>query len=237
VTELPAPPAPGAPTETRGTASADDPQVVIDLLGALSYAQLSGFEALAADAQMTPHLRAKLAFGRLAVGLFGRCERVGARLLELGVSHEEAMAPFAGTIDAFHERTAPSDWLEGVVKSYVGDGIVRDFHIEMATRLVGPDRDFIVDMLAPVGEPTAILLEVREAVAAEARVHGRLSLWARRIMGETLQSIQSLAVERDSLTGLLLGGEPGADINETGRMFTRLTEAHTLRMRDLGVAP
>ena len=36
-------------------------EAVVDLLGALSYAQLSGFEALAADAAMTPHLRAKLA--------------------------------------------------------------------------------------------------------------------------------------------------------------------------------
>ena len=39
-------------------------EAVVDLLGALSYAQLSGFEALAADAQMTPHLRAKMAFAR-----------------------------------------------------------------------------------------------------------------------------------------------------------------------------
>ncbi len=239
----PTTPAPSARSTQQHAAAApggrrrDDPQLVVDLLGALSYAQLSGFEELAADAQMTPQLRPKLDFARLAVAMFARCEAVGARLAELGMPPDEAMAPFAAAIDAFHERTAPSDWLEGIVKVYVGDGILRDYHLEMAGRLVGPDRDFIVELLSPVGEPVAVLSAVHDAVGADGRVHGRLSLWARRIMGETLQCIQSVAVERDSLTGLLVGGEPGADLNETGRMFTRLTEAHTKRMQQLGLTP
>ena len=36
-------------------------------------------------------------------------------------------APFVAAIDEFHARTAPSDWLEGLVKAYVGDGIAVDF--------------------------------------------------------------------------------------------------------------
>ena len=222
---------------TKVAVAAGDPHAAVDLLGALSYAQLSGFEALAADAHMTPHLRAKLIFARLAVGMFGRCERVVARLADLGVTEAEAMAPFAATIDAFHARTAPSDWLEGIVKAYVGDGILRDFHVEMATHLSGPVRDFIIDMLADVVESPDIVSQVQEAIAADPRVHGRLSLWGRRIMGETLQAVQSVAVERDSLTALLVGGEPGSDINETGRMFARLTAAHQQRMTTLGLTP
>ena len=37
-------------------------------------------------------------------------------------------------------------------------------------------------------------------------------------MGEAIHATQSVAVERDSLTALLVGGEPGSDPNEVGRI-------------------
>ena len=54
---------------------------------------------------------------------------------------------------------------------------------------------------------------------------------------DRLQAVQSVAVERDALTALLVGGVPGSDINETGRMFARLTAAHQQRMTTLGLTP
>jgi len=209
---------------------------VVDLLGALSYAQLSGFEALAADAAMTPHLRAKVAFARMGVEMFHRCERVGVRLRELGADHEVAMTPFVASVDAFHERTKPSDWLEGVVKAYAGDGIVRDFYSEMAIHLDSANEAFVAEMLGNAGGADAIVQEVRAAIDGDARLSGRLALWARRIMGEAIHSTQSVAVERDSLTALLVGGEPGSDLNEVGRMFARISQAHTVRMEALGLS-
>ncbi len=84
----------------------------------MSYAQLSGFEALAADAAMTPHLRAKVAFARMGVEMFHRCERVGVRLRELGADHEVAMTPFVASVDAFQSWIYTSG--EG------RDGLARD---------------------------------------------------------------------------------------------------------------
>ncbi len=223
-------------TTAPGPDGVGAPDAVLDLLGALSYAQLSGFEALAADAQMTPHLRAKLVFARMGVEMFHRCEAVGARLHDLGVDQETAMAPFVGAVDAFHERTKPSDWLEGIVKAYVGDGIVRDFYTEMAAHLDADSQAFIIEMLSDAGRAEAIVDEVRHAIDGDARLGGRLALWARRIMGEAIHATQSVAAERDSLTALLVGGEPGSDINELGRMFARITQAHTVRMEALGLA-
>lgn len=211
-------------------------EAVVDLLGALSYAQLSGFEALAADAQMTPYLRAKLAFARMGVEMFQRCEQVGVRLGELGASQEQAMAPFVAAVDAFHERTKPNDWLEGIVKAYVGDGIVRDFYTEMAAHLDPENEGFMIRMLTNAGGADAIVDEVRLAMQGDPRLGGRLALWARRIMGEAIHATQSVAVERDSLTALLVGGEPGSDLNEVGRMFARITQAHTVRMESLGLS-
>jgi hypothetical protein len=57
-------------------------------------------------------------------------------------------------------------------------------------------------------------------------------------MGEALSQAQRVAAERDSLAALLAGGvdRPGLDLAAMARMFTRLTENHTQRMAELGLA-
>jgi hypothetical protein len=86
-----------------------------------------------------------------------------------------------------------------------------------------------------------VVATVREAIAADPRVGGRLALWGRRLMGEMLSQAQRTAAERDALSNLLVGGigeggMPGFDLAEVGRMFARLTEEHTRRMRALGLS-
>ena len=49
-------------------------------------------------------------------------------------------------LEAFHERTAPGDWLEGLVKAYVGDGIAEDFYREVVGLPRRPStRDLVLD--------------------------------------------------------------------------------------------
>ena len=57
-------------------------------------------------------------------------------------------------------------------------------------------------------------------------------------MGEALSQAQRVAAERDALAALLAGGvdRPGMDLAALGRMFSRLTENHTKRMAELGLA-
>ena len=43
-----------------------------------------------------------------------------------------AMQPFHAPFDTFHEYTKPKDWLEGLLKAYVGDGFAADFYREVA---------------------------------------------------------------------------------------------------------
>ena len=58
-----------------------------------------------------------------------------------------------------------------------------------------------------------------------------------RLVGEALSQAQRIAADRDSLAALLAGSvdRPGLDLAAIGRMFTRLTEAHTARMTALGL--
>ena len=73
-----------------------------------------------------------MALAAMAGAEFGHFARLRDRLTELGADPFAAMAPFQKPIDAFHAHTAPSDWLEGLVKAYVGDGL--------AARLLPRDR-------------------------------------------------------------------------------------------------
>ncbi|MFD9246250.1 tRNA 2-methylthio-N6-isopentenyl adenosine(37) hydroxylase MiaE-like protein, partial [Streptomyces sp. NPDC059556] len=48
---------------------------------------------------------------------------------------------------------------------------------------------------------------------------------------------QRVVAERDALSTMLVGGvADGFDLAEVGRMFSRITEAHTKRMAALGLA-
>lgn len=213
-------------------------QAVIDLLGALAYGQITAFSRLAADSDLAPNLSAKAELARMAVVEFGSFDLLRERLLELGAAPEDAMEPFVAAIDAFHERTAPSTWLESLVKAYVGDGIASDFYREISAFLDPGTHDLVTRVLAGSGHAAFAVREVRAAIAADPRVAGRLALWGRRLVGEALSQAQRVAADRDGLASLLVGSadRPGADLAELVMMFGRLTEQHSRRMGALGLS-
>jgi hypothetical protein len=96
----------------------------------------------------------------------------------------------------------------------------------------------VLASLEDAGQADFVVGRVRQAIADDHRVGGRLALWGRRLMGEALSQAQRVAAERDSLAALLAGGvdRPGLDLAAMARMFTRLTENHTQRMAELGLA-
>jgi hypothetical protein len=220
-----------------------DPQyrdAVADLLGVLAYGELTAFTRLAGDSELAPSQPLKASIAGLAVAEFRHYEILVARLHAMGLDPEEAMAPFIAPIDAFHERTRPSTWLEGLVKAYVGDGIATDFYREIAAYVDPSTQDLVHSAMEDVGQAEFVVKVVREAIKEDPKVAGRLALWGRRLVGEALSQAQQVAVERDALASLLVGGvgssRPSADLAELGRMFARLTDEHTRRMGRLGLA-
>jgi hypothetical protein len=223
-----------------GVAAHEDPvyrPAVIDLLGVLAYGELTGFERLADDATMAPTLGDKAALGALAVTEFHHFERLRDRLQDLGVEPVSAMEPFRAALDEFHRHTAPADWLEGLVKAYVGDGIATDFYREVAAYVDADTRALVMEVLENSGHVSFVIDRVRKSIADDPRVAGRLALWGRRLVGEALSQAQRVAAERDALVALLVGGvdRPGMDLAAIGRMFARLTEQHAHRMATLGL--
>ncbi|GAB3785007.1 ferritin-like fold-containing protein [Nocardioides ungokensis] len=231
--------APGA--DIDGPLAFQDPayrEAVVDLLGAIAYGEISAFERLSEDGRLAPSLEDKVAIGAMATAEFGHVGPLLDRMTELGADPFAAMAPFRAAIDLFHEHTAPSDWYEGLIKAFVGDGLANDFYREIAAYLDTGTRDLILASLEDSGHSRFVIDRVRAAIAADPRLGGRLALWGRRLMGEALTQAQRVAAERDALSALLAGGvdRPGLDLAAIGRMFTRLTERHAERMAELGLA-
>ena len=226
---------------TPGPVAFEDPAyraAVVDLLGAIAYGEMSAFERLAEDAAMAPGLDDKAALARMASTEFGHFERLRERLEQIGADPFAAMQPFQQPFDAFHARTAPSDWLEGLVKAYVGDGLASDFYREVAAFVDADTRQLIIESLDDSGQSGFVVDRVRRALVEDHRVGGRLALWGRRLMGEALTQAQQVAAERDALSALLAGGvdRPAMDLAAISRLFTRLTENHQKRMEALGLS-
>jgi hypothetical protein len=235
--------APGAGGQGPDLADPAYRAAVLDLLGVLAYGELSAFVRLAADAALAPRIGDEAQLAGMAVAEFRHFIRLRDRLAELGVDPEAAMGPFVAPVDGFHASTAPADWLEGLMKAYVGDGVSADFYREVARFLDSQTKELVLEVLADTGHSAFVVTTVREAIATDPRVAGRLALWGRRLMGEMLSQAQRTAAERDALSNLLVGGIsgaagslPGFDLAEVGRMFARLTEEHTRRMQALGLS-
>jgi hypothetical protein len=210
-------------------------QAVVDLLGVLAYGELTAFERLAEDARLAPGVADKAALAEMAAAEFGHFRRLRAYLEgPLGVDSGQAMAPFVEPLDAFHDSTAPGDWLEGLVKAYVGDGFAADFYREVAEFVDDDTRALVLDVLADTGHARFAVDHVRAAIADDPAVAGRLALWARRLVGEALVQAQRVAVDRDALARLLVGGS--GDLAAIGQLLARLTQRHTERMSALGLA-
>ena len=222
------------------TSPLDDPQYragIVELLGALAYGEISASQRIVDDARLAPDLPTRVEVAAMAATEFQHFLLLRDQLASLGVDPYEAMEPFIETFERFHGRTKPSDYLEGLVKMVVGDGLAADFYREIAAYLVAVTRSLILETMSDTTHSEFIFAQIRAAIDANPSVAGRLALWGRRLMGEALSQAQLLVAERDALTAVLVGGvdTPGMDLASIGRMFARITDAHTERMGKLGL--
>jgi hypothetical protein len=205
----------------------------VDLLGGLAYAELSAFDRLAEDARMAPSLAGRVEMSAMAATEMSHHRRLAEQLVALGVDPAAAMEPFVAPLETFHALTAPSTWLESVVKAYVGDGMADDFYREIAAFVDEPVRGLIRSVLGDAGRAEFARREVEAAVRAEPGVADRLALWARRLVGEAISQTQHVLAERDALMLLMISGTGG--LAGVGEMIARLTARHEERMASLGL--
>ncbi|MEI8261815.1 MAG: ferritin-like fold-containing protein [Actinomycetes bacterium] len=224
--------------ESSATAERMYEEAVVELLGVLAYGELTAFERMAADAALAPGIQVQASLAGLAALQYDHFVVLRDRLTQMGADPATAMTPFRPAIDAFHAQTRPHDWLEGLMKAYVGDGITADFYREIAQHLDPRTKDLVIAVCDDLEAADFIVETVREAIAEDPRVAGRLALWGRRLVGEMIAQAQLVAAEHDVLSMLVIGGvhRPGVDLAELGQMMSRLEANHARRMAALSLA-
>jgi len=210
-------------------------------LALLGYGSLQAFDRLAADARLAPDLRRRGMLAEMAAAEIASLQRLLERLGSLTPDPYAAMAPIAGALDSYHEQTEPKDWLEALTKAYVGDGIADDFYGEVAEFLGESDRELILDVLHSDRYADFAAEEIRTAIAADPAVANRLSMWARRLVGEAMSQAVRVAEDRPALAALVAtqartvpDGDPDSGAG-VAAMFKRITAAHTARMAAVGL--
>jgi hypothetical protein len=219
---------------SAGVSEASQPgSAVVELLGMVTYAELLAFDRMAADARLAPDLRRRAVLSEMAAVEIVNFRRLATRLTEHGADADEAMTPYVAALQEYHELTEPKDWLEALTKAYVWDGIADDFFREVAAFLTPQDRDLVLEVLHDSQYNDFAAGEIRAAIAADPKVANRLSMWARRLVGEGLSQAQRVAGERIALTVLIVEGS--GDQAGVQALLKRLTAAHTARMAAVGL--
>ncbi|MEU0500057.1 ferritin-like fold-containing protein [Nocardia sp. NPDC005998] len=216
-----------------GSSFAADDLGVVDLFAVLAYGEISAFYRLAEEAKLSPTLRGKVAVAKMAAAEMRHFETLESALAERGVDIFDAMAPFVRALDAYHDSTDPSTWLESMVKFYVGDGIAADFYTEIAGALSPEVAAVVRDVLAETSHSEFVVEEVRRAVATSRSERDRLTLWGRRLLGEAITQAQYVMAQRDELTELVLSAT--GDLNGIAALFERMQASHAERMAVLGI--
>ena len=224
---------PERPHRTGEAALASSTEAVIDLLGMLAYGELLAFDRMAADARLAPDLNRRAVLSEMAGSEITNYGRIAAGLGALGADPADAMEPFRAPLDDYHDQTEPNDWLEALTKAYVGRSITDDFVREIATFLGSSDRGLVLEVLHDSRYVEYAAAEIRAALAADPSAGNRLSMWARRLVGEGMRQAQRVAAQRETFTHLLTKGTD--DLTGVAELLKRLTTAHTARMLDLGL--
>jgi hypothetical protein len=221
------------PPDDQDQPPAPAADAVVELLGMLAYGELLAFDRMAADARLAPDLHRRSVLSEMAAAEITNYRRLAGRLAELGAEPQDAMAPYVDALQQYHDNTEPKDWLEALTKAYVGDSIADDFFREVSAFLAPPDRALVLQVLHDSKYGEFACDEIRAAIAADPKVANRLSMWARRLVGEGLSQAQRVAAERIALISLILSGL--GDQGGVQALLKRLTAAHTARMATVGL--
>jgi 1,2-phenylacetyl-CoA epoxidase catalytic subunit len=203
------------------------------LFALLAYGEVAAFYRLTDEARMAPNMRGRIAMASMAAAEMGHYEMLRDALQRRGIDVELAMSGYVSALENYHRLTTPSTWLEALVKTYIGDALAADFYLEIADVLPDEVAEVVRGVLSETGHSQFVVAEVRAAVTASGKQRNRLTLWARRLLGEAITQAQYVLAEHDELADLVLAGTDG--LGQLTEFFDRLQRTHADRMGELGL--
>jgi len=125
------------------------------------------------------------------------------------------------------DRLETPRWSEGLGTAYVVTGFTRDFWHSLAEGFTPDVRDALQEALADKGDEDLMAEVLERFLAVEARYSSRLSLWCRRLVGDTM------LICRDALSAQAVAAE---DVEvRLEPVLTDVVALHTSRLDRLGL--
>jgi hypothetical protein len=226
-------------------------ETVADFLGLLAGIEIAAFPGRGRAVALAGSAADKAAVGAIAVAGFRHFRGLCERLAELEADPDERMDPFRPAVTGFERRTEPGDLYEALVKLSIAEGLAADLHRLAAPNLDVRSRRLVEDVLAGDAHADVAVPRVHAATEADSALAARLSMWARRLVGEVLGRTQAAIAARPGLAELIIGTEPdrqaesersagragSAERPAIARAVNRCAGRHGGRMRDLGLRP
>lgn len=193
-------------------------------LGQAAYLQLGYFETLGRLVRATPGLAEKEAISLAAGRALQKHRRLVALIADRVGEPTEVMEPFREQLDAFRGKTIGARPRETMLSVHITAGMLDDFYLALASSY-GETGRRVEKILGEASDREQIEAILRETIAGDDEWRDLLSMWARRLVGDTL------LIARSALVPERLASE-GERVEP---VFTALMAAHARRMDALGL--
>lgn len=215
--------------------SAPEVLATVELLGALTYAQLRAFELTATSVRFAPDVRSAHELAGYAVAEHDRYLRLRGRLQELTDLPEPPLDRQKSRIDAFFDGLPVEDWVSACTFFAIGLPMAADFARAVAPALDDETAEVVVEVLAGRGGFESFATgQVHDHVGDDGELRDRIRRLAAEVTGSALTEFQGAITDTDALLVLL------EELEETGDDVLRhtaisLLEQHRRRMAAIGL--
>jgi 1,2-phenylacetyl-CoA epoxidase catalytic subunit len=212
------------------SADARRSEALIEVLGALAYAQMRVFQLSAAATATAPTMALAEAQAEFAVDELERYRALRRRIDRLTEDVESVLVRFRGPLDSFFDAAPTHDWLSVQVFQFLGDAIAADFAGMFASQI---DQVSAASVREALGSRTAheafALNQARAVMASDPSASSRAVKVAGTIVGNAINTLRNAILESDALA-VVLGGE-----EEVKRHVMELLANHRERLERLGL--
>lgn len=208
----------------------------VELIGALTYAQLRAFEVTAAAIRFAPDVRMADRIAGFAAREHEAYRTLRDRLDHLTDLPEPAMNRMARRIDAFFDTLPVDDWVSSCTFFAIGLPMAADFARAVAPAL---DEESAEAVLRALGERDAFaayaIEEVSDAIGEDEARRERVRRLAAEVTGSAFTVFQGAATDTDALLVLLAQLEENVGDDVLRQTTVSLLEQHRRRMHAIGV--
>lgn len=195
-------------------------------LGQAAYLQLGYFETLTRLIRATDDLSEKAALTRAAAAALTKHQGIVAVIRSAGWDATLLMLPFREDLDGFRRKTIGARARETMLSVHITAGMLDDFYLALASSYGETGRK-IAGILGVDDDHNEIVEILRATIEADEEWRSLLSMWARRLVGDTL------LVARGALRRT---GKGMLNEEHVEPVFTALMSGHARRMDHLGLA-